>query len=596
MKNFNSTKKMNLKTFLVTLAFVGFSMSVMAQTTYVITGSGTQFSATKGSTAVSTNRPIQSVINDIKADASRTACTIQFGNGTNTLNTGENNITFDGGSSGTDWGIITLTGKLTSACNGYNKGPIYLNNGVSLNSKAEITGTAGGDFGVTIYSNTKGTLTVSAGRILSTSATSAGAIYNTSTGNVNITGGTVEATGTNQGSAILTSSKAKVSVSGNAVVTSVNTNSLFMGTICITDGGVSNVCLEITGGTVENTATSATAICNYSTGAVNISGGTVTSNGDVIRIHGANSTIKISGGTVSTKADVGSAIYIANASSGTTLEVSNGTISASGTDWSHGICIGDLAGGNSTIKVNGGIIKSSGKYGTIHIKNTATNLTVTNGTVSATNGTAIFSLGSTAISGGMLLAQKGYAIDNQGTTSVNITGGIGFAHGTAVTDVINGLFTVQPVNTAVLVAWNKAAGTTAYTSSSTKDIYKLPAAATAVWARKGSENGISVANGAVTGFIPVAGITVDGVTGIPEVTNNQLKIYLNPSSGELWVSSKESQVKNIQIFDIYGKMLLHLPSPASQETVIDISHFARGIYFVKANISTGTVTQKILKR
>jgi len=59
------------------------------------------------------NQQIQTVIDAIKTNAAGTPCTIQFGNGTATLNIGDNYIIFDGGTSGTDWGLITLTGKIT---------------------------------------------------------------------------------------------------------------------------------------------------------------------------------------------------------------------------------------------------------------------------------------------------------------------------------------------------------------------------------------------------------------------------------------------------------------------------------------------------
>ncbi|GBU25698.1 hypothetical protein R83H12_02353 [Fibrobacteria bacterium R8-3-H12] len=67
--------------------------------TYVITGSGTQFTATKdNSTAVSTNQPIQTVIDAIRTDANAGDVTIQFGDNSATLDIGTAGIIFGGSS------------------------------------------------------------------------------------------------------------------------------------------------------------------------------------------------------------------------------------------------------------------------------------------------------------------------------------------------------------------------------------------------------------------------------------------------------------------------------------------------------------------
>ncbi|MCL2247222.1 MAG: hypothetical protein FWC10_08970, partial [Lentimicrobiaceae bacterium] len=172
-------------------AFCFLPFYMWAQNPYVITGSDTQFTATNNGSTIATNKPIQEVIDAIKLNALGADCTIQFGTGVSTINTGTANITFDGGAIGKDWGLVTLTGKLTSACSGYNKGPVYLTNGVSINSQADITGAASGDFAVTFFTNSTGTLTISGGTVL-LNATYGMAVYNASTGTVNICGGIVE--------------------------------------------------------------------------------------------------------------------------------------------------------------------------------------------------------------------------------------------------------------------------------------------------------------------------------------------------------------------------------------------------------------------
>ncbi|MCL2290623.1 MAG: leucine-rich repeat protein, partial [Bacteroidetes bacterium] len=82
---------------------------------------------------------------------------------------------------------------------------------------------------------------------------------------------------------------------------------------------------------------------------------------------------------------------------------------------------------------------------------------------------------------------------------------------------------------------------------------------------------------------------------IGTITNYQLRVYPNPTSGELRVTSYELQVTDIAIFDIYGRKLLSHKSPMSPETTINIAHFPTGVYFVKIATETGQVVRKVVK-
>jgi hypothetical protein len=305
--------------------------------TYVITGSGTSFTATNGGATIGSGA-IQDVINAIRTHAAGTNLTIQFGNGTTTLDTGTETVAFD--NSGGTWGAVTLTGKITASVSSSSTGTIYIDNSVSVTSTADIANSAAG---IAICSRSTGTLTISGGTVSVTSgtavfnmstgaikitdgtvsgtnyavynlsagavtissgtvsATSGTAVFNYSTGTVDVTGGTVLTTtgiamsnasagtvsitgGTvsaTTGYAVLNFSNGKITVSGTAKVTSANTTN--NGTIQLT--GYNNTAtttqLEITGGIVENTSTTTgIAVCNFSTGAVSITGGTVSKAGD----------------------------------------------------------------------------------------------------------------------------------------------------------------------------------------------------------------------------------------------------------------------------------------------------------------------------
>jgi len=110
--------------------------------TYIINGSGTSFSATRGGTAVAnaTATTIDAVIAAIKANANGGNITIQFGNGTDVLNIGATSIDF----SGTGWGNINITGKLTAVTNvaGEKSHAVRITGGITANINADLSNTS----------------------------------------------------------------------------------------------------------------------------------------------------------------------------------------------------------------------------------------------------------------------------------------------------------------------------------------------------------------------------------------------------------------------------------------------------------------------
>ncbi|MCL2435634.1 MAG: putative Ig domain-containing protein [Lentimicrobiaceae bacterium] len=72
----------------------------------------------------------------------------------------------------------------------------------------------------------------------------------------------------------------------------------------------------------------------------------------------------------------------------------------------------------------------------------------------------------------------------------------------------------------------------------------------------------------------------DGV-GVSENEMEEMRVYPNPTTGELQVTSNEQKRTNIQIFDLMGKMILEQTSQLSPITTIDISHLSNGIYILK---------------
>jgi hypothetical protein len=68
---------------------------------------------------------------------------------------------------------------------------------------------------------------------------------------------------------------------------------------------------------------------------------------------------------------------------------------------------------------------------------------------------------------------------------------------------------------------------------------------------------------------------------VPSISSNStISIYPNPTTGTLYIRSEESEVRNVEIFDVYGRNLSHLTFHTSP-VEINISHLANGLYFLK---------------
>ena len=364
--------------------------------TYIITGSGTSFTATNGGVIVGTaNKPIQDVINAIRTHAAGKDLTIQFGNGTTTLDIGEAGAYFN--NSGGTWGAVTLTGKITSTSSKQSSGgTIYIGDSVSVTSAADITNTPSGKNGGTAFcNNSTVAVTISGGTITGTYAavsnTGGGTLSitggNVSTasgfplinysGTVNITGGTVSTT---SGYSVVCYPTCTITVSGTAKVTSASANpTILIDHPDYTNGNVAGR-LEIKGGTVENTGTGKAV---YSYGTVSITGGTVSATSGIAVDNSGGKAFTISGGKVSATSGLGVII---------------------------GECAATISGG--TVE-NTGSGKAVYSYGTVSI---------TGGTVSATSGIAVDNWGALAISGGTVSATTGVAVRSYYNYKLTVSG------------------------------------------------------------------------------------------------------------------------------------------------------------------------------
>jgi len=90
-------------------------------------------------------------------------------------------------------------------------------------------------------------------------------------------------------------------------------------------------------------------------------------------------------------------------------------------------------------------------------------------------------------------------------------------------------------------------------------------------------------------------ILVNNLLDIFEADNSAVRIFPNPTKGELRIWNYELGIENVEIFDIYGRKQKSKIVNLKSEMVIDISHLTAGIYFVKVNTGNGTFVEKFIK-
>jgi len=87
------------------------------------------------------------------------------------------------------------------------------------------------------------------------------------------------------------------------------------------------------------------------------------------------------------------------------------------------------------------------------------------------------------------------------------------------------------------------------------------------------------------------------IVGIAEVTQESgLIIHPNPTTGELTITNAESQITEIEIFDMMGRNVETRLIASLQNGTIDISHLPNGVYFLRIQTENGVVTRKMVKR
>jgi hypothetical protein len=191
-----------------------------------------------------------------------------------------------------------------------------------------------------------------------------------------------------------------------------------------------------------------------------------------------------------------------------------------------------------------------------------------------------------------IIAENNYAIAHtMPNATLTVSGGLVFAYGKAMSDVVDFTNFSGPAGSGVVLAWNKEAGNTNYEMFSTDDIFKLPETATAFWDKKGAEFGVSYANGDNTGFIP---LNVN-VLSVNETASSNIRVYPNPTTGEVWICDMRYGIYGngacpiVEVYDIFGRRQkaeggrqnVGAKNFPPSQIEINISHLPSGVYFLR---------------
>ncbi len=77
--------------------------------------------------------------------------------------------------------------------------------------------------------------------------------------------------------------------------------------------------------------------------------------------------------------------------------------------------------------------------------------------------------------------------------------------------------------------------------------------------------------------------------------SGSIRIFPNPTTGQFTIHNAQCLMKEVNIFDVYGKLMDTMKVEDSDIT-LDISAYAGGVYFVRVFTENGVVTKRIVKK
>jgi hypothetical protein len=89
---------------------------------------------------------------------------------------------------------------------------------------------------------------------------------------------------------------------------------------------------------------------------------------------------------------------------------------------------------------------------------------------------------------------------------------------------------------------------------------------------------------------------ISGTLATQKFDINNVAIYPNPSNGIYNLSYGDVTIKNIEIFDVTGKIIYQQNQLSNSEATIDITNASAGVYFVKISTENQQVVKRIIKK
>ena len=136
------------------------------------------------------------------------------------------------------------------------------------------------------------------------------------------------------------------------------------------------------------------------------------------------------------------------------------------------------------------------------------------------------------------------------------------------------------------------------TSVSNIIVSQDPAAGTVV--TEGSTTSITVTATDEAGNVAVCSfdILVDSTLSVSDIAfSNAINIYPNPTSSIVTISNgSDAIVRSIAIVDVQGRIVSTITSDITNETQIDFSDLATGIYFVQISADNTQTVKRIVKQ
>ena len=113
---------------------------------------------------------------------------------------------------------------------------------------------------------------------------------------------------------------------------------------------------------------------------------------------------------------------------------------------------------------------------------------------------------------------------------------------------------------------------------------------------KGREDYMAELNISVNDTVIQIPVKISLLLNLLSYETEEIKVYPNPTTGELRIINYELRIMKVEVFDVYGRMQKSRKAEKQKEEwMLDISELSAGIYFIKMETTEGTVIRKAIK-